>query len=70
MSHENLVVGDRLEISLEAFMARAAAIIEAEQGDANPDNALLGFACDAIRLAREYAKSMRRPIPSAGAAHE
>lgn len=51
---EYLVLGDRCETTLSQFKLRAACIIQTEQARANPDNALISFACDAIRLAREY----------------
>jgi hypothetical protein len=51
---EHLVGGDRLMTTIGDFKLRAARIIEEEQARANPDNALLAFACDAIRLAREF----------------
>lgn len=51
---EHLVLGDRIETTIGQFKLRAASIIETEQARANPDNALISFACDAIRLAREY----------------
>lgn len=51
---DGLVAGRRLETTISQFQCRAANILEAEQAKANPDNALIAFACDAIRLAREY----------------
>jgi hypothetical protein len=51
---EGLVAGDRLEITIGQFKQRAAVIIEEEQAKTNPDNHLIAFACDAIRLAREF----------------
>lgn len=51
---EHLVAGDMLPTTVGQFKQRAAVIIEEEQGNANPDNHLISFACDAIRLAREH----------------
>lgn len=51
---EHLAAGDRLETTIGQFKLRAARIIEEEQAKASPDNALISFACDAIRFAREY----------------
>jgi hypothetical protein len=51
---EGLVGGDRLMTTIGEFKQRAAVIIEEEQAKANPDNHLITFACDAIRLAREF----------------
>lgn len=51
---EHLVAGDRLGTTIGQFKQRAAVIIEEEQAKANPDNHLISFACDAMRLAREF----------------
>lgn len=51
---EHLVAGDRLMTTIGQFKLRAACIIQEEQDKASPDNSLISFACDAIRLAREF----------------
>jgi hypothetical protein len=52
--YERLVAGDRLETTIAQFKQRASVILLEEQAKANPDNYLISFACDAIRLAREH----------------
>lgn len=51
---EGLVAGRVCLVTLGDFKLRAARIIEDEQAKASPDNALIDFACNAVRLAREY----------------
>jgi hypothetical protein len=50
------VAGDTLTTTLWQFEQRASVLLSDEQSKANPDNALIGFICDAVRLARENAK--------------
>lgn len=52
--YEGLVAGSRLETTVAQFKLRAAVIIQEEQAKPLPDNHLIAFACDAIRLAREH----------------
>jgi len=47
------VEGDRLPTSLAQFIQRAKVLLEEEQAKPLPDSALIGFLCDAVRLARE-----------------
>lgn len=55
------VVTGRLfdDISGAFFLRRAKALIEDEQLKPSPDNLLLGFLCDAVRLWREHEDKMR-----------
>lgn len=50
------VAGDTLPTALWQFEQRASVLLSDEQAKASPDNALVGFICDAVRLARENAK--------------
>jgi hypothetical protein len=50
----HLVSDAMMSTTIGFFKQRAAVIIEEEQAKPNPDNHLIQFACDAIRLAREY----------------
>jgi hypothetical protein len=67
---EGLVCGDRLETTIGQFKQRAAIIIEEQQARTNPDNHLIGFACDAIRLAREFGSFYHTALDSILAAVE
>lgn len=47
------VEGDFLPMPLAQFIQRAQVLLAEEQEKVAPDNALIGFLCDAVRLARE-----------------
>jgi hypothetical protein len=52
--YEELVLGHHLPMSIGQFKRQAAVLIQSEQDQANPDNGLIEFAANAIRLAREH----------------
>lgn len=58
----NLVAGDTLPTTLAQFQLRANRLLQDEQEKPNPDNALVGFLCDAVRLARENERMAKRGI--------
>jgi hypothetical protein len=59
----DLVCGDALSTSLAMFTRKAAVLLRGEQEKPLPDMALIGFICDAVRLAREHSLMARRHIP-------
>lgn len=67
---EHLVAGDVLPTTIGNFKLRAARIIEDEQAKANPDNALILFACDAIRFAREHGNTWHTTLDTISEAIE
>lgn len=56
------VAGDSLPTTLWQFEQRASVLLSDEQAKANPDNALIGFICDAVRLARENERLATSPL--------
>lgn len=56
------VAGDSLPVPLWQFEQRANVLLSDEQAKANPDNALIGFICDAVRLARENERLATSPL--------
>ena len=50
----NLVAGDFMICSGEVFLQRAALLLEDEQKKVAPDNLLIDFICNAVRLWREH----------------
>jgi len=48
------IAGERMERSIDYFQRACELFIGDEQGKANPDAALIGLLCDAVRLSREY----------------
>lgn len=52
-----------LACSLANLEARALRLIDEEQREASPDNALIGVLCDTVRCAREYASIVGK-VPS------
>lgn len=60
------VEGDMLPTTLAQFELRASRLLEDEQAKANPDNALIGFLCDAVRLARENERLATSPLKASG----
>jgi hypothetical protein len=56
------VAGDVLPMPLWQFEQRANVLLDELTSRANPDNALLGFICDAVRLARENERLARAPL--------
>lgn len=59
---DGIVAGDYLGTTLNVFKLRARRLIEQEQERVAPDNALIDFLCNAVRLAREHAAAMTAPI--------
>lgn len=55
------VEGDVLPVALWQFEQSASVLLAEEQEKAAPDNALIGFICNAVRLAREHAQQATRP---------
>lgn len=58
----SMVGGEYCEAAIADFRARADLLLALEQEKASPDNALLGFICNAVRISREYERAMRRPM--------
>lgn len=58
------VEGDFLPITLAQFVERAKVLLADEQEKPAPDNALIGFLCDSIRLARENNRLGGGAIPT------
>jgi len=61
--------GDTLSVSLNEFNRRAEILLADEQEKPLPDNALIAFLCDAVRLSREYSDSVKETggwVKSAG----
>ncbi len=58
----DMVAGDTLPITLFQFESRAQFLLTDEQRKPNPDNALIDFICNAIRLARENERLAKAPI--------
>ncbi len=56
----HMVAGDVLPTSIDEFMRRADALLVEEQAKPLPDNAWIGFVCDAVRLARENETAYKR----------
>jgi len=56
------VAGDRLETTVGQFVLRAQHLLIEEQEKPSPDNALVGFLCDAVLLARENTREATAPI--------
>lgn len=54
--------GDTLNMPLCLFEHRAGVLLAEEQLKASPNNALVAFICDAIRLARENERMARAPL--------
>ncbi len=50
---KGLVADDRMNVSLCDFYLRAAALLREEQAKPLPNNALIDFICNAVRLGRE-----------------
>lgn len=58
------VAGDYLPMPLAQFVQRAKVLLAEEQEKPLPDNALIGFLCDAVRLARENNRLGGGAIPT------
>lgn len=58
----DLVAGDMLPTTLWQFTLRANRLLEDEQAKVSPDNALISFLCDAVRLAREHERMATSPM--------
>ena len=50
---DNLVGGNFMLKTGDEYLKRAKCLIEDEQRKPNPDNALIGFLCESVRLWRE-----------------
>lgn len=59
-----LIGGDTLPTTLAQFELRALRLLQDEQSKPNPDNALVAFLCDAVRLARENERMAKSPLPT------
>jgi len=57
-----IIGGDRMEITGAAYLARAAALIEEELNKEATNTALVEFLGHAVRLWREHAASLCRPL--------
>lgn len=64
MSDEKLpeVAGKRLLQSHADFERACKVELSTEQAKPNPDNALIGLICDAVRLSREHVAVMKAPL--------
>lgn len=56
----SLVEGRVLSSSVVEFYRKALVLILKEQNKARPDNTLLEFLCDSVRLGREYMDHVKR----------
>ena len=55
---EPMIAGDRLPIPIGEFCRSCHALVAEEQAKVDPDNALIGVLCNAVRLAREVAANV------------
>lgn len=60
------VAGETMSWTLAQFHVRGQHLLIEEQEKPDCDNALVSFICEAIRLAREYERTMTSPLKASG----
>ncbi len=58
---DSLVSGNHMTLTGGQYLLRAKFLLEEEQQKPNPDNALIGFVCESVRLWREIENREVRP---------